>query len=167
MRIPLSFLLLLTLSTASQAQTPRIDRVVTAKAGVYERQGEVVSEIADPNSPSGTKTISNLKLVSATTTIPARLATSFGFAYTLVGQPNGAKVTVKEVSYFPPPGMRNSTTNQMQLSYERSETREIGHEHTTSWRFTEPGDLIAGNWRIEIWYGGKKMATQEFTTIVP
>jgi hypothetical protein len=163
--IALSFLLLWPLLTTVQAQTPRIDRIVIADPGLYERT--VKSRIVDPNSPSGSRAIVESKLVTSTTTIPARLGTTFGFSYTLVGQPAGAETTLKIVSHFPSPGVHNSTTNQMQLSYEQSVSREIGAENYTGWTFTELSDLIAGTWTIEIWYDGRKMAEQKFTTTIP
>ena len=165
MRTALSLLLLLRLLTTVQAQTPTLDRIVITDAGLYERT--VKSRVVDPNSPSGGRSIVESKFVRPTTTFPARLGTTFGFVYTLVGEPAGAETVLKIVSHFPPPGVRNSTTNQMQLSYEQSAPRQIGVENYTGWTFTEPRDLIAGTWTIELWYGGRKMAEQQFTTIIP
>ena len=162
MRTALSFLLLLPFLATVQAQT--VDCIVITDAGLYERT--VKSRVVDPNSPSGGRSIVESRFVEPTTTFPARLGTTFGFAYTLIGEPAGAEARVKIVSRFPPPGVPNATTNQMQLSYEQSALRQIGVENYTGWTFTEPGDLIAGSWTIELWYGARKMAEQQFTTTI-
>ena len=163
MRFVLSIqFLLLTFLAAANAQTPRIDRIEITEAGIYQR-GNIVSDPTRGNDAM----IDSAKLVKSTTTIPARIGTTFGFRGKLVGQPSGGKITLKKVTRFPPPGIRNSVTGQMQMSEDENIIGSIGAEFFTDGRFDDPDDMIPGNWVMEIWYENQKLAQQQFMVVKP
>lgn len=161
----LSFFLLLSFSIAAHSQTPRIDRIDIIEAGIYERQSS--STTLGQSSTGGTLVIADLKLIKSTTTIPARIGTSFGVRFRLIGQPFSGKAILKVVTRIPPPGIRNTDTNQMQLTSEITIIKTIGAEHTFDNIFESPGHLITGNWVMEIWHENRKLAQQQFTVVKP
>jgi hypothetical protein len=127
-----------------------------------------VSTAATPYG-SGVKdaTVADIKLIKSTTTIPARIGTNFGFRYKIVGHPQGGRVNLKFVTRFPPPGIRDTSTNKTILKIERLATQNIGEVNYHGGSFDEAGDMVQGKWVIEIWDGSQKLAEQEFTVVAP
>jgi hypothetical protein len=157
MRLVLSIqFLLLAFLAAANAEAPKVDRIEITEAGIYQR-GNVASGAM----------VDSARLIQATTTIPARIGLTFGIRGKLVGQPSGAKVALKKVTRFPPPGIRNSATGKMQSSEDESIIGTIGAEFFTDGRFDDPDEMIPGNWVIEIWYENQRLAQQQFTVVKP
>jgi hypothetical protein len=162
MRLVLSFLLLIAASVGCAAQTPKIEIL---QAGIIDL-GKVLSENAAPGTTSGSvNKVQDYKFIETTTTIPAKIGISFGFKHRVVGQPTGKKVDLRVVDRFPPPGIRNTSTNQMQQSDEYVVTKSLGQTTATASTFDDDGDLVPGVWTIEIWYKDQKLAEQRFTVV--
>src|ERR1041385_2483616 len=71
------------------------------EAGIYTAQ--VVKRFAVPGVASGTNEgLDSFKLVQATTNVPARIGTRFGFRYTIRGTPSNAPIVLKMVGEHPP-----------------------------------------------------------------
>src|SRR5436853_6303330 len=95
MRTVLSLLLLALLSIAAEAQ--QVQRIEITEAGIYK--AETGNRTAAPGTPGGSVvSLSGIKLVQKTTTIPAAVGTRFGIRYRIVRQPNRTSVNLKMVT---------------------------------------------------------------------
>jgi hypothetical protein len=131
---------------------------------------EQVPEIAKTRQASEavtgtTNELANVKLVSSTTTVPARIGTRFGFRYRVVGSPDGASVKMTVIIHFPGAGLHNPKTGQLISSDVTSWTRNIGAVTYSGYGFDEEWELVPGTWTYEILYEGRKIAEQSFTVV--
>jgi len=164
-RLVLALILLLLSPPLAQAQSPRIERIDIVEPGLYQRT--VVAKSGVNTAGGDSTTTSNVKLVAATTTVPARVGTIFGFHYKVSGQLAGAKVELRVVARIPPPGFPNKATHQLMRSIEWTTDSTIGGQGYTDGKFEEPAELVTGTWVLELWYQGRKFADQQFTVVKP
>ena len=147
---------------AAHAQAPRIDRIDIFEKGVF--QNERTQSRPDPKSPTGTHdTVTNIRLVENTTTVRARHGVDVGIRFTVVGAPQGAVVPLKVIQRYPKAGIRNPQTGQTTYIYEHSFTEKIGGSHYDGYGFDNPWEEVPGVWTFEVWYQGRKLATQSVT----
>jgi hypothetical protein len=145
-------------------QAPSVDRIEIVEKGLYR------VETARATQAAGTATgvqdeLANVKLVSDTTTIPARIGTSFGLRYRVVGGPNRASVKLTVIVRFPGEGLRNPKTGERTARDVTSWTRHIGGVTYNGYGFDEAWELVPGTWTYEIWHDGRKLAEQSFTVV--
>ena len=145
-------------------QAPKVDRIEIIESGIYR------TEIAKTKQASGAVTgttdeLANVKLVSSTTTIPARIGTRFGIRYRVVGSPNRASVKMTAIIHFPREGLLNPKTGKRIFRDVTTWTRNMGAETYNGFGFDEEWELVPGTWTYEIWYGDRKLAEQSFTVV--
>jgi hypothetical protein len=161
------YLSLLLVMSSVVAQAQQVRRVDISEVGIYD--AEIVSSNAAPGTPGGSvdKASSNIKLVRATTTIPAILGTRFGFRYKVIGQPDGAFVSVKFVTHYPSLGLRNPSTGNITILGEYSSQVKLGAGAIKGYTLGHDWELVLGTWTFEIWEGEHKLAEQSFTVVKP
>jgi hypothetical protein len=135
--------------------------------GVYT--ASKTKEIADPTSPTGVRYESTpLAPPSSNDRIPGKEGIHFGFSYVLSGQ-RGATVTVKRIVRFPPGGMLDKIAGGSRSTQESVGENTIGDPHLFGYSFkdAEPEQILFGEWSMEVWQGGHKLAEKRFTVFQP
>jgi hypothetical protein len=106
MRFVMSLLLLTLLSTRTHAQAPQIDRIDVVEYGIYtaNKQGT----LSAPDTATGdTNIMTDIHHALTTRNVPAQQGIRFGFRYNLIGEPEGAIVTLHRLLIYPPSGVYN------------------------------------------------------------
>src|SRR5437762_11312284 len=81
--------------------TPSITGATVTEVGIYTAR--VIKTFDVPGVISGTNQgLNSFTLVQATTNVPARIGTRFGFRYTIHGKPTNAPVVLTMVGEHPP-----------------------------------------------------------------
>jgi hypothetical protein len=121
--------------------------------------------------------VDDIKLLKLTYKIPARLGTSFGLKYYVNGHPPGAQVNITQRWLFPYPGVKHPETGKLTHYYDETILTPIGHtiqgHYLIAWsgfavqKFTEASDLVPGEWKLQLWHGGKKLKEKTFTIYEP
>jgi hypothetical protein len=106
------------------------------------------------------------KFIKQTDSIPAILGTHFGIGYVPHGSPSGEKVTLTYKTIFPR-GIKDPKTGKILYASELSASVLVDVKSCKAYGLTESIELIPGEWKMEIWYSGKKMAEKSFTVYVP
>ena len=166
----LALLLLAAAHGAAPAQqnplVPRIDRIDVLRPGIYEI--EVGKPIPDTTISTGSRVEAQAyKSVAVTTKIEAKTETTIGVELTIVGVPRRHKVPLKTVWRYPEPGLTNPDTKLTKLSDEYLNTQEIGVAFPAFWGLTQDWHLVPGTWTLEVWYGDRKLLSQEFQVVRP
>jgi len=131
------------------------------EAGIYSAQ--VVKEFSTPGVVGGTNQgLDAFTLVQATTNIPARVGTRFGFRYTIHGTHSNVPIVLTMVAENPPLKDPKSGKTQSRDEYELHSW--IGRTYT-SYSFDEEWELIPGKWRFEVWHKGQKLCEQCFLVV--
>jgi len=131
------------------------------EAGIYS--AAVVQKTAEPGVASGTNEwLESFTLVRATTNVPARIGTRFGFRYTIRGTPSNAPVVLKMVGEHPPYKNPESGTTQTRDEYELKSW--IGRTYT-SYMFEQEWELVPGRFKFEVWHEGRKLCEQSFMVV--
>ena len=155
----LSIALLATQALAADAEVTGIEIV---NFGIYTV--DVTSREANPGGVAHSA-VANPKLAVHTTTIPAQLGLSFGFQYKLLGSPAGAKVDIHRVTRFPKVGLRAPGGSAPRYVSERDLSVAIGEVLYMGYGLTESWEVVPGEWSIEIWHNGRKLADRHFTLV--
>jgi hypothetical protein len=93
--------------------------------------------------------------------VPARQGAEFGVAYTVYGIPDGAKIKLRQVARYPAPG-RRPPGGKLQKTDEVDMECEAGVTCFTSYSIEGKDEVIPGEWRLELYYRGKKVMEQRF-----
>jgi Domain of unknown function (DUF3859) len=109
----------------------------------------------------------NVRLAKGTTTVPAEQGVEFGIRYKIDGAPVGTAVSLRELTIFPSPGLRPPTASQPVHISRTTTTPKIGDVSYTGYRLDDPWELLPGVWVIQLWYGDRKVAQQNFTVFAP
>jgi hypothetical protein len=142
-----------------------IEGVEILNFGIYK--ADVIKKEDAAGSAAGYKNIvQNVALIEQTTNIPARVGTRFGFEYVIKGSPVGSTI---DLTYkYLHPRMTNQKTNQAFTSQEIvSKNREIGKAATLTYTFDYEWEAVAGEWTVQIFYAGKKLAEKTFYIYKP
>lgn len=165
MRIAVVFLFLVLSAAQVWAQEPRIERIDVVDYGLYTAS-VVKAERGRDGILQSTST--NIRHLQATRDVPAQIGVRFGFRFKVVGAPNGAKVSLKKITIFPPGGLQTPDSSQTISRTEDIITATVGDEATyTAYKFDDPWELKLGSWTIELWDGDRRLATQNFTVYKP
>lgn len=161
MRAVFAICLLLTSLTVVHAQA--VQRIDIMESGIYATDTE--SSTAEPGTASGrVEQVANIRLVQSTTVVPARLGVEFGFRYKIVG-PADAKVSLKNVTRIPAPGIRNPETGNVTVTSVFSQEHKVGEELYRLYRLTDTWEIVPGMWIMELWDGDRKLASQSFQIV--
>ena len=162
MRILLVALLLVVGVPAAQAQV-RVEGVQVLRAGIY-KMGKY-KEIDNPDISTGHRYEAPATLTRRTTIIPAKVGTSFGVDIVIRGKPRGKLVPFRIVWRYPAPGLRNPKTGVAKLIDDYIDQKYLGEKTKFYWALGEEWTAVPGRWTFEIWYEGRKLATQDFTLV--
>ncbi len=164
MRTIIAGLLIAAISHPSHAQT--VQRIEIVEYGLYSV--DVTAKKDDPGSATGDRaTVTNVRHVETTTTIPARVGIEFGLRYKVYGQPNGATIQLKQVDLIPQPGLRNPNTGNTSVRSEIVASPKVGEISYIGWHFDNPWELVPGTWVMELWQEHRKLASQSFNVVKP
>ena len=160
-----AFLFALLLSaTAAHAQD--IQKVEIVEFGLYQR-GEVVGHQPATANAFGRATVTGWKHLSTTRKVPARVGTTFGFRYKVVGSPAGEIVPILQATLLPPQGVKSPSGTRPFTRDVFQGYAEIGGEDTWMFTFDYPWEMVAGIWTVQFWHGNKKISEQLFEVVVP
>ena len=145
--------------------------------GIYDTE-KVEKAIKEKGLASGTSVLAgDIKLLKLTYKIPARLGMSFGLKYYVNGHPPGAQVNITQRWLFPYPGVKHPETGKLTHYYDETILTPIGHTRQGNYlivwssaaiqKFTEASDLVPGEWKLQLWHGGKKLKEKTFTIYEP
>lgn len=155
-------LLLLLAPLAARAADFRVERVDIVDTGIYSV--EVGEAILDPNAPTGTIAAPvTATLVESTTTVRGELGLEFGLRYVVVGEPSGAAVPLDLVIIYPPPGLADPADPEPLRESGFAREKKIGETVYLGYAFENPWEIVPGEWTFEIWFDGRKLASQTFT----
>lgn len=164
MKIVLSLLLLLLVSTGAYAQTPQIDRIDVVEYGIYTVNTE--STLSAPGVAGGTRNIvSDIRHAATTRNVPAQKGVKFGYRFTVIGAPAGTIVPIHMVVILPLPGLRDPAMQKPFTRDEYDRTAGIGTTSFTTYSLDDDWEVVPGIWTFQIWYQGRKLAEQKFTVV--
>jgi hypothetical protein len=154
-------LVLLALVLATGARAQQVDRVEIVQWGIYRT--DRLGDVDNPRSPTGTSYIAaNIRLQSATTTIPALVGLTLGFYYKAIGAPPGARVVLKYVIRFPRQGLTNPATGRTFRVAEFESSTVVGGLRFEGYTFDYDWEVETGPWTLEIWHGDRRLAEKTF-----
>jgi hypothetical protein len=157
--VPFALLALLT-GSPSHAQAPSVDRIEVIEYGTYRVERHVQGR--DPRGINQA-TATNVQHTGTTRDIPARIGTTFGFRYRIIGKPDEAPIALRRIVVFPAPGLQPSASSRPLPRDEFTVQARIGETNYVFYTLEDGFELVPGSWAIEIWYGNRKLATQSFT----
>ena len=157
MRVFFAIYLLMALLGHANAQT--VQRIDVIEAGIYTSR--IDKTVDAPGAVTGRKKMeSDIRLVQATTNIPARRGVEFGFRYRIVG--TGKTVHLKMITHVPPPGMRDPDTGNVTLTDRFYSDHTVGVPQFSAYTFDNDWEIVPGTWIFEIWLDDQKLASQSF-----
>lgn len=163
---PLALLLFLALGAfvfhITAQDTPSVTGATVTEVGIYTAQ--VIKTFDVPGVIGGTNQgLNSFTVVQATTNVPTRVGTRFGFRYTIHGTPTNAPVVLTMVGEHPP--LKDPKTGKTQTRDEYELQSWIGQTYT-SYSFDNAWEAIPGIWKFEVWHKGKKLCEQSFTVVL-
>ena len=152
--------LALILAVATGAHAQDVSRIEVTEFGIY-----AVDRAAQGRNSAGIgqSTVSNPRLAVSTHNVPAQLGVTFGFKYRVIGNSAGEEVELTKVTTFPPPGLRPPGSSAPVPKTERALRNKIGETRFTSYMLSDDYEVVPGVWIIELWAGGRRMASESFT----
>lgn len=166
MRLLLGLLLGLTAMSAAAADDVTVSGVDVVGKGIY--QVTVGDIVADPEAPTGeAATPLTFALIEATASIPARIGIEFGAEYRVLGNPDGADVTLDIVTLYPAPGLADPRLAEPIRENRFQRTKKIGEVEYVGYSFEDDWEMVAGTWTFQIWYDGRKLFDESFTVTEP
>ena len=160
------FLICALLLAAPAVQAQAIERVEVTEFGLYER-GEVIGELPPSPNGIGRSEVAGAKHLRTTRRVPARLGTSFGFRYRVVGKPEGEISSLTQVLILPPAGMQSAISGKTVTRDFFPVPARIGEEDFMMMSFDYRWELVPGIWTVQLWSGQRKLAEQSFEIFVP
>jgi Domain of unknown function (DUF3859) len=142
------------------AQAPSVDRIDIVEYGTYSVERHVQGR--DPHGINQA-TATNAQHIGTTREIPARIGTTFGFRYRIIGKPDEAPIALRRIVAFPAPGLQPSVSAKPLPRDEFVVQARIGETNDMFYTLEDAFELVPGTWAIEIWYGNRKLASQSFT----
>jgi len=105
-----------------------------------------------------------VKLEKQTAVIPAKLKIKFGFGFVVHGQPEDGAVRLHLVYLFPE--MRDPASDKRM---DRFETTVFAKPEDQTlqmlWDFTEPYELVSGEWSFQVFRGETKILEKKFDVV--
>jgi len=150
-------------TAAARAEHARVTGAKVLAVGVFT--SAVESRSFSPSIADGIRDHArDFELVRRGSTVTAGLETGIGLRYQLTGSPEGAVVVVDVVVRHPK--IINPDT-QLPMTHSTTQyERVIGDVAHSVWSFDTPGDLVPGEYVIELLHRGRLLARQEFQVTV-
>jgi len=159
MRLLLAGLMVIFALSSAQAQV-RVTGAHVLHTGTYEI-GKT-KEIDDPNISSGHRYEANATLLRESTTITAKLNSTFGLDIIIEGTPRSKSIPVRIVWRYPDPGLHNPDTGKTKFVDDYMDRRQIGEKSTFYWMLGDEWALVPGTWIFELWYENRVLVRQSF-----
>jgi len=158
-------IVLMGLLGAAAAQAQALQRVEIFQWGIYEVNKRVAPTVP-PDEIEQRLDTSDFTHIRTTRVIPARIGTEFCFRFRTVGD-LAVRAPLRIVANFPPSGILGRVSRMPIESEERDVTVLGGFPGIWCWGFDDPLDIALGEWRIELFSEGRKLAQQTFTVVTP
>ncbi len=145
------------------AQEPRVDRIEVIEAGffVYEAAS---TRTDSPQSVEGVLvTPKNMRFLTETPAVTAKVGVSFGVRFLTVGEPRNAPVRLHTVWKIPPPGMTNPQNGRTYHESASDVTTRIGTGYLSGYGFDNQWEAVLGVWLLQVWQGNRKLLEHSFT----
>jgi len=143
------------------AQEVSVTGANVTEVGIYAAR--VIKKFEVPGVVGGTNEgLDSFTLIQATTNIPARIGTRFGFRYTIHGTPSNAPIVLTMIGEHPP--FKDPKTGKTQTKDAYQLQSWIGQTYT-SYSLDEPWALVPGKWKFEVWHKDKKLCEQSFMVV--
>ena len=107
----------------------------------------------------------DFEFVSDSNRVPAVLGNRFGFRIVLRGEPDGKIIKVKVKRHHPP--MMNPHKNKVISLSEYTRKFKINKAQVIGYGFDEEWELVEGDHRFELFYGGRLLTEKTFTVYRP
>jgi hypothetical protein len=138
-----------------------VTRADVTEVGIYT--GRVVHTNEVPGGFDGIMyDLDSATLLQATTNVPSRIGTRFGFRYSIYGTPTNAPIILAMVGVHPP--LKDPKTGMVRTRDEFKVNTWIYRPYFI-YSFDEEWEAIPGQWRFEVWHEGKKLCEQSFTVV--
>lgn len=137
-----------------------------ADYGIYT--GGQNQNIPDTGAPTGLilNNRGQLSLVKQTDKIPAQLGKQFGFRFVIHGKQADGKIKLHFVWLYPEITNQSSGKKSTRFEadgYGQPENRNDG----IMWTFTEPSELVPGEWTFQVFRDGGKILEKKFAVEKP
>jgi hypothetical protein len=142
------------------AQSPSVDRIDIVEYGTYTVDRRVQGRDARGINQA---TATNVQHATTTKEIPARIGTTFGLRYKIIGKPDEAPITLRRIVVFPAPGLQPPSSSKPLARDEFAVQARVGETNYMFYTLEDSFELVPGIWIIEIWYSNRKLASQSFT----
>jgi hypothetical protein len=129
--------------------------------GLYT--ADVAGELREPNGIVS-NVIENICHIATTTTVPMRPGVLFGMRYRVEGSPAGEIVDLTMAVQFPT-ALQPSGAARPVRRHERQAMLAIGTTSYTGYSFDQDWEFVPGNWTLEVFQGGRKLAEKSFTVV--
>ncbi|HEY5915155.1 MAG TPA: DUF3859 domain-containing protein [Verrucomicrobiae bacterium] len=131
--------------------------------GIYS--GGHQESVADTNAPTGQVLLGgSVRLEKMADQIPAKLKSKFGFRFVVHRQPEGAPVKPHIVYLFPE--MTDPASGRKLKSFEGDITAKLEDKNPQMlWDFTEPYELVTGQWTFQVFRGADKLLEKKFEVV--
>ncbi|MEE8166211.1 MAG: DUF3859 domain-containing protein [Myxococcota bacterium] len=133
-------------------------------AGRSAEVGGIGVEILDVGIFARKRLDDSRPIIESTTRIPAKLGLGFGFSFSF-DAPAGEPV-VLTYHYVSPP-LRDPTTGRVVERQTMQMTTPQGGPHWTAFDFTEPWELVPGEWTLSIVHGDRLLERRSFQVYMP
>ena len=140
------------------AQTPTSGKIQIVERGIY--RAETLKKVEQPGTTGLINTVENVRLIVSTTSIVGQVGVRFGLRYIVPG--SNSEVPLKLVIAFPPPGLRNSRTEQVFYFSEHMITVSAGVTQYWEYHFENEWEIVAGFWYFQFWHQNQKLGEQRF-----
>lgn len=136
-------------------------KVELIDTGIYEVGGVEVR--AAPGTASGkVATLEEIRLIQITSEVPAKLGSTFGFRYRLLGVPEGPLGSLSMRALHPPMrGPDGRVTSTSSADTEVDGVRGVG-EGAVAYTLSEPFEVLRGTWELQLLYKGKPVLARTF-----
>jgi len=155
--------LLAILSTAMGAGPGLGIRTQIIEAGQFATPQQVTA-IAQPDAAVGHSGLMEDRpvLVSASRRLPAVQGTTFGFRYRIVGLPVHRPLDLEIRVEHPPIVKADGQTSTLSRAVFEIESDDGSYENSLLYRLSQPGEVVPGNWTLEVRLHGQPVAGQTF-----
>jgi hypothetical protein len=148
--------------TAKVVPTAKVEQIDVRDYGIY-----TADKTASATNDKGLahNTVNNIQYIASTSTIPAKIGIKFGFRYTISGAPYDGRVTIKQVTIYPPAGVTNPKTGLLSTNSFSTVYRVGMPPIFAGYDIGAPWEMVPGVWTIQLWIGDQKFAEQSFTVV--
>jgi hypothetical protein len=164
MRAILTCLILVLSAPTAVAQSARISGIDVVGFGLMNPEKLVIKK--DESISTGQILTAKATLSKSTSTIPAKLGTSFGIVADINGEQDGRETVVTVVWIYPEPGIKNPEGGAAKRRDQYDDQRRIGETGAKFyWALNAEYVLVPGKWTVELWQSDRKLASKTFTLI--